>query len=318
MISRRTFFGAGAAAALTGCVTGTRDGEGAAATPKSFSLGQKLNLSLPRADVKEPVRVFVIGDTHWGFHDARDDAYAANYKRMAQWPAPADALPKALKRAKDAKADLVVLVGDNISFPTQANIDHLKQALDEGGVDWMYIAGNHDWHFEGLPGSDIAQRAEWAPKRLAPFYRGANPLMASRVVKGVRFVTIDNSVYHILPEQLAFWKAEAAKGDPIALFMHIPLWVEGWGLFTCGNPGWGAATDPYWEIEQREKWAVRQTPETFAFRDAVLATPNLVGVFTGHEHRLMAAQVRNQLMFSVPSNRDGSCLDVTIGGPAFD
>ena len=158
MISRRTFFGAGAAAALTGCVTGSRDGEGAAATPKSFSLGQKLNLSLPRADVKEPVRVFVIGDTHWGFHDARDDAYAANYKRMAQWPAPADALPKALKRAKDAKADLVVLVGDNISFPTQANIDHLKQALSESGVDWMYVAGNHDWHFEGLPGSDIAPR----------------------------------------------------------------------------------------------------------------------------------------------------------------
>lgn len=145
--------------------------------------------------------------------------------------------------------------------------------------------------------------------------------MSSRVVKGVRFVAIDNSIYHVSEAQLAFWKAEAAKGDPVVLFMHVPLWLPGWGLFTCGNPDWGAARDPYAAVERRETWAPRQTPSTFAFRDAVLATPNLVGVFTGHEHTLMVGAERGKFLFSVPSNRDGAFLDVSLAratpGEAF-
>ena len=61
------------------------------------------------------------------------------------------------------------------------------------------------------------------------------------------------------------------------------------------------------------------SPSTFAFRDAVLATPNLVGVFTGHEHTLMVGAERGKFLFSVPSNRDGAFLDVSLarawGGP---
>lgn len=314
-ITRREMLLSSVALAATGCITqNTSATTNSVVTAKEFYLGYKFDLILPRVDVPSPVKICVIGDTHFGFHDERDNEFADYYKRMAQWPAAKDSLAKALTRAQKEKADLIALVGDNISFPTLANIEFLKKSLDECGLPWMYISGNHDWHFEGVKGSDIAQRAEWAPKRLASLYQGATPLYSSRVVKGVRCVMIDNSVYHILPEQLEFWKQEAAKGDPIALFMHIPLWAPNWSLHTCGCPEWGAATDPYWEIERREKWAEKQMPESFAFRDAVLSTPNLVGVFTGHIHRLMVAQVRNQLMFSVPSNRDGSSLMVTIGG----
>ena len=217
-----------------------------------------------------------------------------------------------MNRAREAQADIVLLVGDIISFPTLANIDHLRAELDRCGLPWLYVAGNHDWHFEGDSGSDIEQRARWAESRLKPFYQGENPIMYSRVVKGVRMVMIDNSVYHVLPEQLAFWKQEAAKGDPIALFMHIPLWLEGWNITTCGHPDWGAATDPYWEIERRERWAEKLMPSTYAFREAVINTPNLVGVFTGHKHKLMVGQSRNALFFSVPWNRDGSCMEVRL------
>ena len=315
-VTRRNFLGASVAMATVGCVSergAVPQSAAAQQLPRQFSLGQRTNLKLPYDGLVEPVRFFVIGDTHYGYHDGRDDAYADNYRRMAGGKTKPGALASALKRAREFKADIVLLVGDNISFPTYANIETLQRELDESGVDWLYTAGNHDWHFEGMPGSDIDQRRDWIGKRLGRFYRGENPLCHSKVVKGVRFVIIDNSVYHILPEQLEFWKREAAKGDPIALFMHIPLWVDGWGLFTCGCPTWGAETDPYWKIERREKWAVRQAEESFEFREAVLSTPNLVGVFTGHEHRLMAAQVGRSLMFSVPSNRDGSAMSVELG-----
>ena len=309
-ISRRDFIGATAAfAAAAGC-TGPRCSIGK--TDRPFSLDGRCTLRMPVAGLKEPVNFLVVGDTHFNFHDGRDDAHADNYKRMARNPTPGDVLAKAMNRAREAQADIVLLVGDIISFPTLANIDHLRAELDRCGLPWLYVAGNHDWHFEGDSGSDIEQRARWAESRLKPFYQGENPIMYSRVVKGVRMVMIDNSVYHVLPEQLAFWKQEAAKGDPIALFMHIPLWLEGWNITTCGHPDWGAATDPYWEIERRERWAEKLMPSTYAFREAVINTPNLVGVFTGHKHKLMVGQSRNALFFSVPWNRDGSCMEVRL------
>ena len=66
---------------------------------------------MPVAGIRKPVNFFVIGDTHFGFHDSRDDAYADNYKRMAQCSSSKDALAKALTRAKKAHADAIMLVG---------------------------------------------------------------------------------------------------------------------------------------------------------------------------------------------------------------
>jgi hypothetical protein len=97
--------------------------------------------------------------------------------------------------------------------------------------------------------------------------------------------------------------------------MHIPLWQEGWkNVFTCGCPDWGSANDPYWEIERREKWAEKQSPSTFAFRQAVLSTPNLAGVMTGHLHTLYASSEKGKFLFTVPANRKGDFFDVTFTG----
>jgi hypothetical protein len=137
--------------------------------------------------------------------------------------------------------------------------------------------------------------------------------MSSRLIKGIRFVAIDNSIYHVTQKQLDFWKQEAAKGDPIVLFMHIPLWQEGWkNVFTCGCPDWGSANDPYWEIERREKWAEKQSPSTFAFRETVLSTPNLAGVMTGHIHIFLTGSENGKYMFTTPANRNGKYLDVVF------
>ena len=80
----------------------------------------------------------------------------------------------------------------------------------------------------------------------------------------------------------------------------------------AGDPQASPSTSSYWKIERRERWAERLMPSTYAFREAVFNTPNLVGVFTGHIHRLMVGQAGNALLFSVPSNRDGSCMEVRL------
>lgn len=263
--------------------------------------------------LKKPVQLFVAADTHFAFHDERDDANADCYRRMAQYATPKEPFEKMLASAKEHKADALLLLGDIISFPTLANVEYLHGALESSGLDYAYIAGNHDWHFEGTPGSDIEQRAEWVEKRLKPLYRRRTPMMYSRTVGGLRIVMIDNSVYHILPEQVEFWKAEAAKGDPVVLCMHIPLWMPGYsdGCF-CAAPGWGAKCDTVWQIERRQRWAEKPTPATFEFREAVFSTPNLVAVLTGHEHQLMFASERGRMQVVLPSNRDGAHFRVTV------
>jgi len=307
--NRRDFLrGAASFCLLSGGCRSFRDDAG-----RGYALDGTGKLTVDWAGLAEPVRFWVIGDTHFALRDARDDDHAEHCARMGQWGAGKEPFEAMLARARKEKPDLLVLVGDNISFPTLANVEYLKTSLDGCGVPWIYVAGNHDWHFEGDEGSDFAQRARWTESRLKPLYQGANPLMASRVVKGVRFVMIDDSLYHVLPEQLDFFRAEAAKGDPVCLCMHIPLWRPGWGIFTCGCPTWGAATDPYWQIERRQRWAERQTPSTFAFREAVLGTPNLVGVFAGHIHALQAARERGQNLFTTSGNGNGDHLDVTVG-----
>lgn len=310
-LNRREFFAGGGAMLAAGCVSCRSAYE---VGGKEWSLDGRLRLRMKCPGLAEPVKAWVAGDTHLALHDGRDDAYAGNYRRMAQWPGDTAAFEKMLAEAKTAGIDLLVLAGDIISFPTLANVEFVKRTLDESGVPWIYTAGNHDWHFEGDPGSSPEQRVRWIGKRLSGLYPAdANPLCHSRVVKGVRFVMIDDSDYLMTREQVDFWKAEASRGDPIVLSMHIPIWTEGWSKRSClGCPEWGAAIDPYWEVERRERWPAKATPETFEFVDAVLSTPNLMAVMTGHIHSFMAARVRGQDMFSVPANSKGDRLELNL------
>ena len=77
--------------------------------------------------------------------------------------------------------------------------------MKETGIPYIFTAGNHDWHYEGMEGDLETLRDAWIEKRLLPFYQGNHPLMASYDVKGVRFLAIDNSTYQINKEQLEFF-----------------------------------------------------------------------------------------------------------------
>lgn len=323
-MNRREFIGLGGVAAataispLTGCISG------ACAFEKEYFVNwRRCMLNIPWPGMKETLRLRVIGDTHFNYFDERDKEYAGNYARMSSvsdkkvhLPAevPQSFFEFAVSTAKKDNIDALLLVGDIMSFPTLANVEYAKKTLDACGVPWFYISGNHDWHFEGLEGSSASLRETWVKKRLAPLYpEGADPMMYSRVVKGVRIVAIDNSTYLLSRAQVDFWKAEAAKGDPVVLMMHIPLYVKAGPKYFCASPQWGAAIDPYWEIERRERWPEKATPETFEFREAVLSTPNLVGVFTGHIHSAISSRANGQNMFSVDACRSPKThLDVII------
>ena len=187
--------------------------------------------------IEKPFQITMLADTHLFTDDMRGDAYKDYSARMARaynetkhfrtgLPTnPEEGFSEALSIAQDEQSQLVALIGDIVSFPSEAGIEWALGQLKQAGLPYLYTAGNHDWHYEGMPGPHADLRTTWCEKRLKPLYQGENPLMGVRLINGVRFVSIDNSNYEILPEQLAFFKSRRLSSSPwcyscIFHFMH--------------------------------------------------------------------------------------------------
>ena len=325
-IPRRAFFRtaamAGAALPFSGCLyDGRTEARERSRFRGSFALdANRVRFFSPAFHA--PLKVLVCGDTHLFLDDARGEPFRPYSGRMAkaynatkhfmtgQPTNPQESFERTLALAKKERVDLLALVGDIFSFPSEAAIEWAHARLNATGVPYLYVAGNHDWHYEGWAGTETALRAEWTEKRLKPLYQGRSPLMASVDVKGVRFVAIDNSTYEISPEQLAFFREQVASGCPLVLLMHIPLYAPGRGLdFGCGHPEWGAKRDRNWEIERRPKWPeVGHTATTFAFHREVFAAPHLLGVFAGHTHQQSLDCVNGVPQVVTAANATGAFL----------
>ena len=306
--------GAGAVASLTGC-------RGSAVRrPVVSSAGSRF--TFVSSLVREPVRFFLVGDTHMTVNDDRGNDFLEYTRRMGgelrESRGTVESFRRTLGEAKSAGADLLALVGDQISFPTPAGVEFMRRELDAAGVPWTYTSGNHDWHYEGMPGTEAELRAKYEREILLPMYpEGANPLCHTTEVKGVRFVAMDDSIQEVLPEQLAYWRREVATGKPLVLLMHIPLYIPGSTVAEAavGHPEWGAKTDSLYLIERRPRWPeTGHTEVTMRFREEVFAAPNLIGVFTGHEHRLQVGIAETGAVQVVcPANRtDAARLEISL------
>ena len=260
-----------------------------------------------------PLRIMAMGDTHIALDDGRGAPFRENSRRMAGFSP--DAVPcflKTLEKAGKEKYDLILIAGDLVSFPSEAGIEFAVRALNDTGIPWLYTAGNHDWHYEGLPGTETALRKEWTRRRLLPLYQGHNPLAYSVRTNGLEILMIDNSTNEILPEQLAFFREKAASGAPLLLVMHVPVYVPGRDIFfSCGNPDWRAENDPYWQIERRPRWPENGHSETtMAFCRELFSLKRPPVVLAGHTHRFSMDCFRGVIQLVTPRNSTGEYLDL--------
>lgn len=327
-MKRRSFFGKTTSALLGLGVTNTslaNSVKGVSATPSKVCVTLDQNKVFFYSEVlNESIKVVHIADTHLFRDDERGEPYQQFSGRMAkaynetthfqtgEKTNPEEAFEQALAHAKEVKADVIALVGDIFSFPSEAAIEWVQAKLKETGIPYIYTAGNHDWHYEGMEGSMESLRDTWINKRLKPLYQGNHPLMASYDVKGVRFLAIDNSTYEINEEQLAFFKKQVASGLPLVLLTHIPMYAPGKGLyFGCGSPYWGAESDRNYKIERRPQWpASGHSQATFDFHKEVFSAPNLLGVFVGHIHKNSIELIKGKPQIVSDDNASGGFLDI--------
>lgn len=255
-----------------------------------------------------PTRIFQITDTHLALEDEREVPFKKYSQRMGNaykinkhFETGEDitcvqSFEQTLQRAKEQKADFLALTGDIFSYPSEAAVEWVSQKLKETNIPFGYVAGNHDWHYEGMQGSSFQLRKTWAYERLKPMYQGNNYLYAAFDVNGTKMVFIDNSTYEIEPEQLDFFRQQIKSGSPLILYIHIPLYMPGRSMgYGCANPQWGEQTDKNFEIEQREKWRKGgHTQTTFSFYNEVFNAQNLLAIFAGHTHR-PALDIKNNI-----------------------
>lgn len=275
-------------------------------------------------DVKERFTIIMLADTHLFRDDVRGLAYKGYSGRMAgayhqtshfltkEPTNPEESFEKTLDIAKYENAKLVALVGDIFSFPSEAAIEWAFEKLKQSNLPFLYVAGNHDWHYEGMTGSGTQLRETWTHERLLPLYQHQNPLMSAVEINGVRFMALDNSTYEITPEQLEFFRNQTGKGKPVVLMMHIPLYAPGRSIgFGCANPVWGAQSDTNYELERRERWPESgHTETTMTFYSEVLAANNLLGVLAGHIHQQSLDVMNGMPQIVAPANAQGGYLAI--------
>ncbi len=277
-------------------------------------------------NIKNPVKLTFISDTHLHMDDERGAPYREYSNRMAgaynetrhfetgKGTTPKEMFRETLKNAAEKKTDLLILGGDIFSFPSEAAIEWVMNELEQTGIPYIFTSGNHDWHYEGMKGSLDKLRDEWIERRLSPLYDDSNPLMIYRDIKGIRVLAIDNSTYEISEEQLAFFREQTSQNIPMILAVHIPMYAPGRRIsFGCGHPDWGAATDKIHELERRPRWPESgHTQTTFDFHKAVFSSENLLGVFAGHTHSFSMDLINGKPQFVSDDNASGGFLDIHL------
>ncbi|HPN34881.1 MAG TPA: FG-GAP-like repeat-containing protein [bacterium] len=255
--------------------------------------------------LQDTLRILQITDTHisvvdsserkfWRYSRRMDQAFITRPDGRTGEPArPVDQFLQLLDKAKSLKVDLIALTGDIVNNPSRSSVAFVQAALQKCGIPYLYTAGNHDWHYEGMKGSSAQLRKTWIKKRLQPLYGRRNPFFHAHEIKGIQVVAIDNSTYQILPEQLAFFQQILKQGLPVVLLSHIPYYVAGDPRKAgCGNPDWGWDQDKSYELERRQRWPKSgNSPATVEFINTLPAADNLAAVLTGHHHKSRATRL---------------------------
>jgi len=250
--------------------------------------------------LEAPVKLLHVSDTHLSFADRRDNLRKRSLakRRRVTFSDGEDrcrrSLREAVAYARDTGA-LLVHTGDMIDFVSHQNLDITREIL--GDCDYFFVPGNHE--FSKYVGEAVETEAyKMDSLRLVQSYFHGDLRFCARVVGGVNLVGIDNVYYHINEIQFQRLQAEVAKGLPILLLMHTPLYTP--ELFheqitVRGESDAGLIGCPQ-ELMRNyspERYAQQAaTPLDFEIIEYVKAQPLVKAVLAGHLHFFHQSELR--------------------------
>ena len=250
--------------------------------------------------LEKPFDVMHVSDTHIARADARDNERKIMLaaERGQHMNAGEHYLDEAVGIARE-KGMYLMHTGDLHDFVSEANLDMDAKHMIEG--DWFVCAGNHEYsQYVGEAKEDEAY------KRMSyDAVQGAFPndlTFASRVINGVNFVAVDDVYYNFTEAQLEKMKAEMAKGLPVVMLVHVPLYTPAFyademkGMdnkcaYLVGVPEELTETyEPGVTYPPGEEWRYRKVQQhsdepTLKFVAWLKEQPLLKAILCGHMHR---------------------------------
>ena len=291
--------------------------------PKVFHTASDFQADIYVAGLEKNTRILHLADTHISIYDENEKQYHEYGARMdnafldrehyktGESVASIESFYELMASAKEQHFDFFALTGDIVNNPSKASVKFVMDEIKKTGIPSIYVAGNHDWHYEGMKGNADELRETWIKNGLAPFYGDSNPLYSAQQMNGLNIVCIDNSTYQVNEEQLAFYKKQMSLEMPMLLLMHIPIYTPKDGerdsVGTCGDPRWGEEIDRGFEIERRERWSKEgNLKSTAMFVESVRSSDNLAAILVGHKHQArMDSIAANAVQYTTGGSYNG-------------
>lgn len=135
----------------------------------------------------------------------------------------AEQFPAWIAYANEADVDAVLLGGDIIDSPSDANIKWLQGKLEELEMPYLYVPGNHDWTYPWEYMSEAGK--ENYLTELEPMMQG-NTAVHSIEVGELLLAGVDNSPGQVNPDALPGYEELLAQNKPTILLFHVPYTSE--------------------------------------------------------------------------------------------
>lgn len=240
-----------------------------------------------------PFRAMHLSDSHICLADEREDARkrALAVHRATVFDEGVSGRTEQYLREQLAYVDEhhmpILYTGDFCDFVSARNLESMKDALCTR--ECFMAAGNHEYSlYVGEAFEDEAYKMQ-SYDRVQAFCPN-NLRFASRVMHGINFVAVDNVYYNFTTAQLVQLQNEIARGLPIVLMMHTPIYtmelrdyvmdeLKQPCAYLVGTPDDEVATySPDRRIQQQTDAPTR------AFIDYALNQPLVRAVLAGHLH----------------------------------
>ena len=243
---------------------------------------QHVQIGLP-----EPFSVLHISDTHLtaAYPDEPEPKQKLRVRRTREFGGrQEEALRDSLAWAK-RNVDYVIHTGDLIDWQSRANLDLVRKHF---GGDMAGCLGNHEFSpsmWLSVPKEEATEAYKQQSRALLAAAYPFDLELQSTVVRGVNFVAMDDAFGTFTERQAERFAGEVAKGLPIVLCLHVPLYT----------PHIWRTSRTFWSKGKKFRDAAEPAPlsayrrqladaTTIAFIAALRREPLLKAVLVGHSH----------------------------------
>lgn len=279
-----------------------------------------------KVGARKPFSALHIADSHLTRVDARENErkHALSASRVQHFLQGEAYFSAALRYARQNNL-LLLHSGDVIDFVSEANLDYVAEQLLT--VKAFVSAGNHEYsQYVGEAKEDEAYKAQSYACVQEAYPNDLR--MASQVVHGVNFISLDDVYYHVTKEQYQWMKKQVERGLPIVLVCHVPFYTEkhcqqnlrennGLAAYMTGVPEDITKTfqaNP--SLPEEEQWRNRSVQQkadipTLEFIAWLKQQPLLKAILAGHCHAFYEERFSpTAVQYTVGAGYEGAAYEI--------